>query len=724
MAAGLAFGLANPAVAQQPAAGELEEIVVTAQKKAQSIQEVPMSISAFSEADIELNDFSSIADYGTRVPNLAFAATGESRSAAQLAIAIRGVVGKGTTGFYIDEAPLLASINPLVMDLERIEVLRGPQGTLYGARSMGGTVRLITKEPGLSKSEGRLRGQLSSTVDGGVNYRMDGAVNLPLVPDRFAVRVIAYGEKESGFIDRAASTWAPVHFGVHRDVNGNDTYGGQVSGLLSVADGDFTLLPKFSFENRRWDGRSWADTKPDNRVNQRLFDLNEKGDSDWKLATLTARYKRPYGEFVSATSYFKRASNDTDDSSEMLNLIFFGYGLPGYAGDPPPLPFSLKASDDDRLFSQEVRFSSSFDGPVQFTAGGFYQDSRTKTVFPPSPFFVFPSIFDMRLTESVREVAAFGELTFDLTRRLSLTAGARYFDNQVDFASVQGGLFGNPTPFSGGQSESGVTPKFSLQYRLDEQRNLYVTAAQGFRIGGVNTVPASACAADLAALGLTDADVSTYKSDTLWSYEAGLHSSWLDRRLTFNVAAFLIDWKDMQQRVGLGTCGFFANLNAGAARNKGGEFDLRWAATDGLLVSLGAGYTDSEITDAGKFVATIVKGDPVQNAPRWTASAALDYDFRIASLPLFVHADFAYVDKSYNANNTAPLLRLRPAYNLTNVRGGAHLGRWDVSLFVENLTDEKANLADVSPMAIEFPGRQRISVNRPRTFGAEAKMSF
>jgi outer membrane receptor protein involved in Fe transport len=709
----------SAAAEQQGGVNTLEEIVVTAQKREQSIQDVPMSISAFGDKVIVRNALVSLMDYGTRVPNLSFGATAESRSAAQLAIAIRGVVGKGTTGFYIDDTPMPASINPLVMDLERIEVLRGPQGTLYGARSMGGTVRLITKKPELGETAvGSIRARVSTTEDGGIGYRADGMVNVPVVPDRFALRILAYGQDRDGFIDRAASPVAPVDFGTHKNIDGNRTYGGRITGLLSFMDGDLTILPGFMLERKNWDGRSLADVSAENRTNYRAFDIDEKGSSDWQLASLTIRYLRPYGEFTSSTSYFDWSADDTEDASEFLSMVF----------GTPFLPGPLVALDDGRSFAEELRFSSRLAGPFQFTAGVFYQDADKKVTFPGDPFPaaplppIIPNVFSLRQDEQVKEFAVFAEATFDITKSLSLIGGARYFDNKVAFSSVQGGVFGSPIPFADDASETGVNPKVGLQYRFDDDRMLYATAAQGFRIGGVNVFPADVCADDLERLGLSANELASYDSDALWSYEVGLHTSWLDRRVIFNLAGYYIDWKDLQQTIGL-SCGFPAVVNAGKAKIQGFDADVAWAPAQGLAVSLGVGHADSEVTDNGGFD-SVTEGAPVQNAPEWTVNAAIDYDFRMDTVPVYLHADYGNVGESVNARNSAPFFRVRPAYDIVNLRAGVTLRTWDIGLFVENATDEKANLADVPPMAAELSGRPRILVNQPRTIGLEVRVTF
>lgn len=711
----------GPAFAQQQAAAShtqtidpLNEIVVTASKRTESIQNVPMSVSAFGELAIERNAFNSVQDYGTRIPNFAFAAAGESRSSKQTSFAIRGISGAGTTGLYIDDSPLPDSLDPAVVELERIEVLRGPQGTLYGARSMGGTVRLITKQPDLNEFAGHLSADLSSTSGGGTNHSIEGVVNLPVASDTFALRVLGYTRYDAGFLDRAPLPESPQPFAVNENFNNQRRSGGQITGLLSLLDGALTVTPRFAYEKTERDGRSQADIEAGNDVNYRLFDIDERSGGEWKLATLTVGYTTDYGRFVSATSYFDHASFDTEDGSEILNAIF---------EQSPPVPGVLRAHDDDEVFSQEFRFSSSFDGPLQLTTGLYFQDSKTSTAFPPSPMPpISDNLYTLDLQQKVKEAALFAEANYDLTDRLTLIAGLRYFDNEVTFSQLQGGLFGDQVPYEGEQQQSGVTPKVGVQYHLTDDRMIYANAGKGYRVGGVNGFAAGACAQGLSDIGISADDAASYKSDSVRSYELGAKTRWLDRTLALNAAAFRIDWDDLQQTLGLGDCGYFAVVNIGAARSQGMELEVAWSPSPIVSFSLGLGYTDAEIVDNGGLTGNgAAVGSPVQNVPEWTANSGVDLDFDIGNIPAFVHADYAFVDRSFNNRNEP---RIRPSYAIANLRGGITIGDWELALFVRNLTDEAANLADVPPMVIEYPGRPRIQVNQPRTLGVQAKVSF
>jgi outer membrane receptor protein involved in Fe transport len=704
---------ATPALSQE-ADVQSDEIVVTAQKRSELIQDVPLSVTAFSAETIEQSGITDFRDYAIRTPNIAFSYS-NSMTAGSQAIAIRGVFGANTTGVYLDEVPLPSSVDPRVADVQRIEVLRGPQGTLYGARSMGGTVRIITEQPDLSEFSGSIRGGTSYTREGDWNAMSDASINIPIAEDVFAVRASLFYDYQSGVFDRVASADAPVDFGVSENVDGSQQIGGQIAARLSLLDHRLTLTPRATFQNGDTFGRSYADFAPGNFEQERLFDVDEKGENDWRLYSLTGEYETDFGTFVSSTSQFTRDYNDSEDFAEFASFAF---------GVPPSFSV-IRASVDFEAFAQELRFVSDFDGPLQLTLGAFYQDTDTVLVFPPTAVGdTFDNIFSQRLRTQVDETAVFGEARYALTDRLHVTLGARWFDNSVVFDGEQDGIAVSPDSFAGTQNESDINPKYQIEYDVSDDILLYANAAKGFRIGGVNSYSNLLCAPDLATLGLSGDEVQSFNSDSLWSYELGAKTSWAQNRLTLNGAAYSIDWSGLQQLVPLPGCGFNLTLNAGRAEIQGFELEARWRITDALTLSAGAGYADSEVTSAGGFEDSILTGVPVQQVPDWTYTAAFDYDFELGSLPGYLHIEYSHVGESTSANNDAVNRRVRPAYDITNMRMGLDVGAWTLAVFADNVFDEHANLSDVPPLAIELPGRPRIATNRPLTLGVETRVRF
>ncbi len=760
----LVCALATPAIAaaqdqasEQPASSEEEQtepvaanntIVVTATRRAESLQDVGLSISAIGEEAIAARGINDFFDYGSSIPNLSFGAVGDG-ALNNRSVSIRGIQGDGTTGFYIDEVPIEESIDPRIVDIERIEVLRGPQGTLYGARSMGGTVRLITKQPDPFELSGRIRGRLSATEEGGVNYFADGALNVPLVRDVLAVRILGFYQYEEGVFDRAFGgitsgagfpTAVPPATGLEENVDDVTAFGGSLALRWEPAE-NFSITPRIIYQKTELDGFPFADNDPDNFTQRAIFNTAEGGEDEFLLATLTAAYDAGFGEFISATGYFDRSTFEFEDFSPFI-LAFAGTdaftGIPGGFGLQDPIESQIFQRLGLESWTQELRFVSDLAGAFQFTVGGFYSSRDTIEDFVPAadapgldaatpgaPFGT-DTIFTSETRQTIEERALFGEGTLELSENLRLIAGVRVFENEIDFVDTQFGIVVGPqeVTVSGRQSESGSTLKFGVELDASDDVLLYATAAQGFRIGGVNgTVPVATCGDELDAAGISPDSTATFNSDSLWNYELGAKTSWFGGRLTANAALFYIDWQDIQQTQLL-ACGFSFVTNAGAAESIGGELEFSARFDGGLRLGFNVGYNDATITEGGQGLA-FSAGDPVQQVPDWTFSANAEQEFSVSSTwDGFALADLSYVGDSFSATNDAANPRLRPDYLILNLRGGIRRDDLEITAFVDNVTNEIANLSDNRSLAAEIPGRQRLVVNRPRTFGIEIRKSF
>jgi outer membrane receptor protein involved in Fe transport/AcrR family transcriptional regulator len=786
----LTFAAGNDAALAQQA-GSLEEIIVTAQKRSESIQDVPLSITALSSEVLEQRSVQSFADYGNRIPNLGFAHTGDGVSTSRT-ISIRGISGDGVTGFYLDETPLPDSIDPRIVDIDRIEVLRGPQGTLYGARSMGGTVRLLTKQPDVSATTGRVHLGISDTSNASdQNYLFDGAINVPL-GDSLAARAVGFYEKDAGFFKRTfcespadvaagicfpnSSGGAPV--GSVDNIAELETYGGSVA-MTWHATESLAITPRFMYQKAEYNGLPLADIfagggpagypappdafalpelTPRSFEQRRFFDIAEGGFDRWSLATLGIRYDTGIGEIVSSTSYFDRRVEETEDQTDFIYANFLAVslitGAPGTA-----LPGSITEIKDYQRFVQEIRFASDLDGPLQFVVGGFYSDTHGRVPFAAKypaaviPGFASGSGFDLVVDENgvpiflnpdnpdeifgsdyettIKEPAAFGELSYEFTDRLKATVGLRWYEIETTAGGFQEGF-----AFGGARGvdpevttkEDGVNPKVQVDYKLTPEHMIYAMAAKGFRPGGIVPAvplsPALGCDVALAQIGVTPEQARGYESDSLWNYELGAKTSWLENRLTVNAAVFFIDWKDIQQNVLL-PCGFQFRANAGAAESKGFELELHARLTEGLDVSLGIGHQDAEITESGATIPQLQPGDRVYQVPDWTGNASLFYTHSLgAALELTAGVDYAYVGDSVSANNTPFTPRVRPSYDLLDARIGVGWDHFDVALVGRNLTDEHVNFGDNRSIAAETPGRPRLVTNQPRTLGLEFSAEF
>ena len=746
--------------ANQTWAQAIEEIIVTATKRETSLQDTAMSITAIGEFELQRIGAEGIFDYGVKIPNLGFSneADGRFNSGSP---AIRGVAGGGVigaTGFYIDDIPVPEYMNPRVSDISRVEVLRGPQGTLYGARSMGGTVRVITKQANSDELDGYLRTSISDIKEGDINWRVDGSVNAPIVEGVLGVRALLYYAQNSGVFDRVhiAGSNRPA-FDTVEDVDDDEFYGGSVAFVWNATD-NITIKPRFMYQRTNSDNLPLADLSPGNFDVPRHNNIEEPGEEEWWLGSVTVNIDTGFGELVSTTAKFDRDVKEFEDQTGTLDgLLFAASGLP-----EPHLSSPLSETEEDSSFVHETRLITDFgDLPVAglaLTLGVFYEDREHVLEYPPSfapginaqftgalntiltgivpgfPVPVPPGLlgsdlvfytYDDRDTE---EIAVFGELTLRLSDELRLTAGARWSDTTIDFTSDRGGFVNSgPTilpPTS--RSSSRVVPKVLLELDVTEDMLIYGSAAKGFRVGGVNlSVPELLCAGELAGLDITSEDVATFDSDSLWNFEMGMKSSWFDERVNLNVSAFNISWNDILQTNRL-ACGFQYVANSGSAENKGVEVELEAIPVEGLNISMGFGYTDAKITEGNPLAGT-AEGDRVTQVPEITFNAAVEYSFPLFSdWEGYVRGDYSYYDDSLSGNNSGTLPpRVRDSFELLNFRIGAfQAGSWNVALFAKNVTNEHANLSDNRSIAAEKPGRPRIITNRPRSIGLEIRKDF
>ncbi len=723
-------------------ADQIPEIVVTAQKRAENLQNVPVSITTFGTEDLKIRAVESFIDYATSVPNLGFGASGDG-AANSRTISIRGVSGDNTTGFYLDETPLPDSLDPRIVDIDHIEVLRGPQGTLYGARSMGGTVRLLTNQPDTHHFSASVHTGVSSTEHTNApNYVADGVVNLPLIQDTLGLRMVGFFDREAGFFKREfPATPGAASLSRVNDIGRSVVQGGSLSLLLKVNDA-LTVTPRILHQENAYNGLPFADgtatdLRPTNFIQSRLFDVPEGGSDRWTLYSLGVHYTLPFGELVSSTSYFDREIIEHEDESDVVSLFFFTpAGL-------PPVKSQITEIKPLHRFVQEVRFASRLQGPWQFVLGSYFSVSNgqfSPGYYPPT---IVPGLtavsgypgnlfYYQNYPSTIREPAAFGELSYQATSRLKLTAGARWYEiKSTASGTEQGAAVGvvvTDTPTT--LTEVGVNPKFQANYQINDSAMVYATAAKGFRPGGiVPTVPSAAalgCPGQLAALGLTTQQTHEYQSDSLWNYEIGAKTSWLDNRLIVNADVFYIDWKNIQQQVLL-SCGFQFRTNAGAAKSEGAELEVRARPLRDLDISGGIGYQHAVITKAGAggTESPLQPGDRVYQVPDWTANTSITYTAALNSrFSLVNNLTYSYVGGSKSANNDPFDPRLRSPYSLLDARVALAFSKYEVALVGKNLGDAHANLADNRSIAAELPGRPRIVTNQPMTFGIEFRSTF
>jgi len=796
----------------QQSTSQLQEIIVTAQKRAGDIKDIPFSVSAIGAAELAEHHVADYDDIARTVPGLGFTA-GPGPGLDN--IEIRGVSslsGSATVGIYIDEVPVTVNnsqydgaVQPKLFDLDRVEVLRGPQGTLFGASSMGGTIRFITKQPDLDNFSATVSTDLSDTHHGGFNNDEYGILNVPVIDGVFALRLGVDLANESGYIDHyvpTANGAAPGNSvllpgitdntGVlgERGVNDVRTQVVRLTGKIAAPD-EWTITPALL-----WQRTAASDTNvfyPDLGLYDQDKRVKEPYADDVTVPSLTINKSFGWADFIAISSYFKRDFRRQTDgtlyNSNILANSFIAGGFENGFYTTPPTPaatqqqlyatetqlgfLSSPAGYDARTaqFSEEMRLSSKTSHiggiPVTWTAGVYYADQRRRflddeyipglqatferifgypigsnasilgpTYYPagagfPAESFANDLIYFGHMSPDQKQIAPFGEATVDITASLKGTIGLRYVSAKSTETVNSGGFYsyGLPAAYVDDSKYHATTPRFSLEYALNESTNLYTTIGKGFRLGGpTGPVPAfqpngpppataGPCDADYGNYHLTAAPKG-YDSDWLWSYEVGSKGRYFDNRLSIDTAIYAIDWSHIQQTINLPTCGFYFTANIGDAKVYGSELEIRTLVASGLTLSLNAGSSHaylSSVSALGSGIAYPVEA--VLGVPVYTVTPSVDYDIPISDrTTLFVRADFPYTGRSRGYFDSSGLPHVfQPGYGVGNLNMGIMRDKLTVGLYAKNL----ANLSNV----IQYPSVNSVQQGytvRPLTFGITA----
>lgn len=728
------------------ASDTLQEITVTARRQSESVLKVPESITVLDHSELERLDIHSFEDLAGQVSNLSIqygansSGTGSSLGyGGSRAISIRGVSGGGTTGFYIDDTPVPPTVDPQVVDLSRVEVLKGPQGTLYGEGSMGGNVRYVTNQPAFN-SDFKFSASAGYTdYAGSPDGRMTSVANLPLVNDVAALRAVGFVSHEGGFITREFPD--PVTGELRSDGNqGAETsYGGSLSLLIKASD-TFTILPRIMYQSTKSDGLAspyapLPDFDVNSFTNVRAADVAEGYTDRWYLPSLELKYSGQSWQVVSSTSFFHRYLSQVEDGTEgsVGVLTFPPYSAPAsvFAGG-----VAWPQLQQNNNFYQELRAAWSGNSFMRAIFGGFYSDERQHWA-NGAPDFDFPGLvetgtytspllWDQPIQSSLTDKALYGELYF-MAKGFELTLGGRQFWLNENFQVVNNGFveLGYAASPLERTSQSGFSPKASLSYALTNDALVYATAAKGFRAGGPNTPLSPACDPGLEQLALTDNQLAQYKSDSLWNYEVGAKGRVGGISLTG--ALFQMNWSQIQQGISVPVCFLPVVVNAGAARIRGAELEADGRLAPEIQFHLGLGYEDPRITQAG-VAPQLTVGSRVQDVPFFTGSAALTYTHALtASMNGFVSTDYSYTGNSVDGTVTAlfgePAVT-RGSYGIWNARAGTAWGSKQLFLYFKNITNVKANLGDINPIAyarIQPDGLldPRVAVERPFQVGLQ-----
>ena len=724
----------------------LSEIVVTAERRAENIQEVPLSVTAISGTILNEFDEVHFDDYAHMVPNLSFGTGNTFGITNGREITIRGISGFNTTSYYINDTPLPISIDPRAIDLDHIEVLRGPQGTLFGSSAMGGTVRLITRQPDLTRAFGSADAQVYDIHEGGIGYLLSASYNLPILDNQMALSLSGYSTYSPGvFTGQYGLALPPVGPGPNgpwpvltvpasqpvQSVShlGNDVEQGETISLTyrPAALDALTITPMVMHQDQSNNGFPLADYSTSNLIQVRPLNIRE-GDTDiWTFANLTAKYAAPFGAFIESATYFHRYSRDTEDGSELISIG-------GYGGPPVPTcvagVYCASPSPNwvnSNQFTDELRFESGFPGPFQIVAGGYFTKLRQFII--SAEVLPYDALGNPAFTENIprvnEESAAFLSGTYDITDKIKLSAGVRQSHLEYSNAYIANGwINGGPSDSPVSSNQHATTPRFTAKYKFNDANMIYANAAKGYRIGGANSQLPSGTGCPSEYTGGS----TPFGSDDLWSYEVGSKNSFLDGRFNSRLAAYRINWNQIQQSILL-ACSFHVTENVGSAVSRGGELELDGTPFAGLYINMGVGFEDAAITSAPPG-SPLPVGSALNGVPRWTGSLLGDYSFPTFFGKGFVRGQYSFTGRSVSDNNPVSVInsalaqRERGSYSLANLFLGGKLETWEASLFIKNLADVRGNLGDEQSEISELPGRPRWMITEPRTIGIDIKKQF
>lgn len=740
------LALSSAAIAQEEEALALEEVVVTAQKREQSLEEIPMSITVLGGTLLERQQAFDFADMVALIPG--FSITGSTPGVTR--ITLRGTNTGGvasTVGVYFDEVPFGSSTalaNGAVVsgdfdtfDLNRVEVLRGPQGTLYGASSLGGVVKYVPNQPSTGGFEGSFKVGLEDVNDAGLGYSATGYVNVPL-SDTFALRASAFYRENDGWVDTIGDSPLPsltepgvnVVDGtmVENGINSSETSGGRIQALFQPND-EFSINLLAMFQDIQSDDSSNQEADPQtfkplypNPTSSRY--QNAFNDISYEVYSATVDWE--FSDWASVQSVTSWGDFEQDLRADIAVAANFTGGPPlasflTFAFGTPMSSAQDQITSTDK-FTQELRLVSAESTQFEWLAGIYYTDedsliSQQLVALTPNtdtPISGFPLLADLNLISTYEEIAVFANATWFMTDRFEVSFGARQSDNDQTVLQVgEGPLVGGASEFGGESSESPFTWSVSSRFQLTENSSIYARAATGFRPGGPNVLPPTA-----------PGSVPTqYDSDTLTNYEIGYKTNSANGRFILDIAGFYIDWEDIQLFANVE--GFGVNVNGGTAVSKGVEFSSSFAATDELTLSLNGAYTDAYLTsDAG---AGGQDGDPLNFVPDWSFGLSADYEWTVgSSSTAYVGGTLAYTGERAVGRDIPGAngeVRYLGDYSALNLRAGLETGRWFYEIYAKNVTDE-LGIQSVGTANSPFTGHVTISTLTPRTIGISAGARF
>jgi outer membrane receptor protein involved in Fe transport len=708
----------------------LSEIIVTATRRAERLQDVPMSITALTGEELAHRGAVNIDDIIANTPGLTNPSQGlginNNLIMRGVATGVGSTLAQATVSLLLDEVDLnpgavtFGTSDPKIVDVQRVEVLRGPQGTLFGAGSLSGVVRYISNKPDLNNFTGSLEVTGESTSGGSATEDVTGVLNAPLIDGKLGVRLATYYDNDGGWIDDQVRGL--------EDVNDNHTYGVRFSALAKPVDEfsvAFTAMIDRTHEQGSTASYYFAQPGIPDYKTQQPFYSEGTGKLDTHVFNLLETWTPTFGTVTSSTNYFNRFINGTQDLGAILPA-FAVYGVTVPAGQTPTAP-SI-APNTVHEISQEFRFDSPQLGPIRFNAGAYYQHNAsdpTQIVTSNSP--EAPLLLDAAVKAVQWQVALFGSATYTLADRLDFTAGVRLSKDVVHFNTIETGFLAG-APSGGNELDKPVTPRAAITFRQTTDQTWYAQAAKGYRVGGPNVTAGN------------NAALSSYSPDSLWNYELGSKSRLLNGTLSLDTSVYDIEWSNIQ--VGLVTPqGFNYIGNGGKARIYGLEEELTFKATQWLELG-GTVSADKARTTSAASISRVSVGDgpaPSGNgtepdaattngvlsgyrlpgSPELQGSIYGETQFHVLEYPSYVRVSGQYVGNAWT-DFDAQGLKFGD-YAIGNLRAGIKLPHAEIIAFVNNFTNANALASALDASAFNVSTGYRI---RPRTFGLTFRTSF
>lgn len=761
--------------------GQLEEITVTAERREEKLDKVPISISAYTGEQLQHAGMTDMADIARDTPG--FAVVPGATLGGGSNISIRGVSttqGAATVGIYLDDVPLQGRANnwtqpidPGLFDMQRVEVLRGPQGTLYGASSEGGTVRYITTPPSLTTWSGAAQAGVSGNERGGIGYETAAAVGGPIIENELGFRVSVDSNRAPGYIDQVARTTGDV---LNSNINPTDNLTLRAALTVAPVEG-LTITPSFFYQHMHSDddGVIWSDqpiwptTGPYQSREEELTPYTDES----KVGSLKVAYDFGPAVLTSVTAGYWRDLNRADDYSLVAAYQFFKNATPAFLAVDPNFASPQLTATTQKTYSQEIRLSSTDQNALFYGTAGLYFSRSVQDLtqeewaannslipagnyllpggpiipgsafgidVPNGPFADGGILAEKYQTEIDQQTAGFVDVTWNVAPGLKAAAGVRVGREEYSYQYVGNG------DFQGGEqilpktdsSTTVVNPRFNTSYQFTADDMAYVSIAKGNRPGGANRpIPAARCALDIAEAG--GSTPQSYTDDSVWSYEVGTKDRFLDRKIAIEGSVYYLDWRNVQQSLSLSNCGFSYVGNFGSATSKGFDLSTRFTPIQSVELGVKAGYTDTELSQnvvgsvsqaTGVAPVLATKGSPLTFVPKWTADVDLEYRH---PLPWDGTAGFARVDYQYEGSYTRtpspgstlynPVTYYGASYSTTDFRTGVTKDAWQGTFFINNITNAYpilflyANTGTTGFSNLE-------STLAPRTFGAKVSYSW